>query len=89
MECHQQHRTISICRALSLYDTGWQVQADQEDGTVEINALSTTSSPTFVGFFVCWMMDNWHSYSGRVLPLKREDRQDKLIASLFYFLIIL
>jgi len=32
MECHQQYRTASISRIVPVYHTGWQVQADQEDG---------------------------------------------------------
>jgi hypothetical protein len=51
MERYQQHRTASISRDISIYYTGWGVQADQEDGTVEIIIpFLKTSSPTFVGF---------------------------------------
>ena len=57
MERYQQHRTASISRDISIYYTGWGVQADEEDGTVEIIiSFLKTSSPTFVGFFVCGMM---------------------------------
>ena len=37
MERYKQHRTASISRIISIYHTGWQVQADQEDGTAEID----------------------------------------------------
>ena len=37
MERYQQHRTASISRIISIYHTGWQVQADQEDGIAKID----------------------------------------------------
>ena len=37
MERYKQHRTASISRIILIYDRGWQVQADQEDGTAKID----------------------------------------------------
>ena len=41
MECYQQPRTASISRVIPVYHTGWQVQADQEDGAVKMRILIT------------------------------------------------
>ena len=37
MERYQPLRTTSISRIILIYDRGWQVQADQEDGTAKID----------------------------------------------------
>ena len=37
MERYQQLRTASISRIILIYDRGWQVQADKEDGIVKID----------------------------------------------------
>ena len=47
MECHQQCRSTSISRAILVYDRGWAVQANQEDGIIEM-----ISAPVTRGFFV-------------------------------------
>ena len=57
MECYEQYRSDSIIRALLIYNSGWRVQADEEDGTAEVDLpFSKAETPTFVGFFVCGMM---------------------------------
>ncbi len=50
---HQRFWFTCECWNLSLPGEGREVQANQEDGTAEIILpVFTTSSPTFIGFFV-------------------------------------
>ena len=37
MECYRQFGSTSISRVVPVYDTGWRVQADQEDSFTELD----------------------------------------------------
>ena len=71
MEWHQYFRSVCECWIVLIYDTGRGVQADQEDGIAEIKLSFTTSSPIFVGFFVCGMMSRFKNDNFFIIGKKK------------------
>ncbi|SVC18009.1 uncharacterized protein METZ01_LOCUS270863 [marine metagenome] len=53
MEWHQYFRSIRECWIVLIYDTGREVQADQEDGTAEVD-LPISIKPHISGVFCLW-----------------------------------